>query len=66
MNTQERVFNNSEEVASSDIRKELFEGDNIRASQSEERKTAREMIEQQNVSDDVQGAGEGGSETKED
>ena len=44
MNTQERVFNNSEEVASSDIRKELFEGDNIRASQSEERKAMREAL----------------------
>ena len=62
MNTQERVFNNSEEVASTDIRKELFEGDNIRLSQSDERKAAKEMLESQKAS----GAGEGGSESKED
>jgi hypothetical protein len=30
MNTQERVFNNRDEVSSGDIRKELFEGDNVR------------------------------------
>ena len=30
MNTQERVFNNQEEISSGDIRKELFEGDNVR------------------------------------
>lgn len=62
MNTQERVFNSSEEVASTDIRKELFEGDNIRVSQSEERKVAKKMLESQNPS----GAGEGGSESKDD
>ena len=51
MNTQERVFNNSEEVASSDIRKELFEGGNIRASQSEERKAMKEALAAQNANE---------------
>jgi hypothetical protein len=29
MNTQESIFNNSENVTSADIRKELFEGENV-------------------------------------
>ena len=66
MNTQERVFNSSEEVTSGDIRKELFEGENIRASQSEERKAVREMMASENKSSEDLLACEGGSESKED
>lgn len=44
MNTQERVFNNQEEISSGDIRKELFEGDNVRMDRPGQ-KSAQETVQ---------------------
>ena len=53
MNTQEKAFNNSEEVTSGDIRKELFEGDNIRMtgtkSKDDVTQSTTENIQQSNT-----------------